>query len=430
MADAITIARFLVGSSHACTAPLWAYDYGQTLSIEGIDLPSVFEVHFANEGDATTKTELGESGQVHIPDEYLRTGKKINAFIYLHAGENDGETEYKITIPVKARPEPSDTPPTPVEQDVIREAMAALNTQTGLAEAAAIVAEEAAVRAEEAAASIDEDMVADAVAEYLDDHPVTVTEEDPTVPSWAKQPSKPTYTASEVGAASEDDLAAKVDKVTGKGLSENDFTDALKSKLDGIEAGAQVNPDLTHYVTDSDYNPASKTSGMTQSVGVDSSGKLWTAPGGSGGTSDYADLTNKPQIAGVTLSGNKSLADLGIAAASDIPSVPVQSVNGKTGAVSLDAEDVGAYVKPSGGIPSTDLATGVQTSLGKADTALQTETDPTVPSWAKAQSKPSYTASEVGAIAAPSSPSSGQFLQWNGSAWVAASLPLYNGGVS
>ena len=34
--------------------------------------------------------------------------------------------------------------------------------------------------------------------------------------------------------------------------------------------------------------------------------------GGSGGTSDYSDLTNKPQINGVTLSGNKSLADLGI----------------------------------------------------------------------------------------------------------------------
>ena len=37
-----------------------------------------------------------------------------------------------------------------------------------------------------------------------------------------------------------------------------------------------------------------------------------------------------------------------------------------------------AYQKPSGGIPKSDLATGVQTSLGRADTALQsfTETDP------------------------------------------------------
>lgn len=58
------------------------------------------------------------------------------------------------------------------------------------------------------------------------------------------------------------------------------------------------------------------------------------------------------------------------------------------------------YQKPSGGIPKTDLSSAVQTSLGKADTALQsfTETDPTVPAWAKASTKPSYTASEVGAL--------------------------------
>ena len=33
-------------------------------------------------------------------------------------------------------------------------------------------------------------------------------------------------------------LAKKVDKVAGKGLSANDFTAALKSKLDGISVGA------------------------------------------------------------------------------------------------------------------------------------------------------------------------------------------------
>ncbi len=36
-------------------------------------------------------------------------------------------------------------------------------------------------------------------------------------------------------------LGNKVDKVSGKGLSANDFTDTLKNKLDGIAAGAQVN---------------------------------------------------------------------------------------------------------------------------------------------------------------------------------------------
>ena len=34
-----------------------------------------------------------------------------------------------------------------------------------------------------------------------------------------------------------------------------------------------------------------------------------------------------------------------------------------------------AYQKPSGGIPKTDLASAVQTSLGKADTALQSHQD-------------------------------------------------------
>ena len=33
--------------------------------------------------------------------------------------------------------------------------------------------------------------------------------------------------------------------------------------------------------------------------------------GGGGGTTDYTDLTNKPQINSVTLSGNKSLSDIG-----------------------------------------------------------------------------------------------------------------------
>lgn len=57
-----------------------------------------------------------------------------------------------------------------------------------------------------------------------------------------------------------------------------------------------------------------------------------------------------------------------------------------------------AYQKASTGIPLADLSDGVKTSLGKADTALQTETDPTVPAWAKQVNKPSYTASEVGAL--------------------------------
>lgn len=57
-----------------------------------------------------------------------------------------------------------------------------------------------------------------------------------------------------------------------------------------------------------------------------------------------------------------------------------------------------AYHKPQKGIPKTDLDSSVQTSLDNADSALQsfTETDPTVPSWAKQPNKPSYNYSEIG----------------------------------
>lgn len=45
--------------------------------------------------------------------------------------------------------------------------------------------------------------------------------------------------------ASKDALNDKVDKVTGKGLSTNDYTTDEKNKLNGIQDGAQVNPQIT-----------------------------------------------------------------------------------------------------------------------------------------------------------------------------------------
>lgn len=43
----------------------------------------------------------------------------------------------------------------------------------------------------------------------------------------------------------------------------------------------------------------------------------------------------------------------------------------------------------------TDLDSAVQASLNKADTALQSETDPTVPAWAKESTKPAYNLGEI-----------------------------------
>ena len=46
-----------------------------------------------------------------------------------------------------------------------------------------------------------------------------------------------------------------------------------------------------------------------------------------GGTTDYDDLSNKPQIGGVTLTGNKTLADLGAQSALTFDSIPTAGSN-------------------------------------------------------------------------------------------------------
>ena len=103
------------------------YDYGQALSITGITLPDVFEAHFATVDGSQTMTMLGHDGVVEIPDELFQVAKAIICYIYLHDEATDGRTVYTIKIPVKARPEPSDVEPTPVQQDIITQTIAALN---------------------------------------------------------------------------------------------------------------------------------------------------------------------------------------------------------------------------------------------------------------------------------------------------------------
>lgn len=133
------------------------YDYGQVLKIAGLDLPEAFEVHFANTGDTTTITQIAQNGVVEIPDQFFRSSKQINAYIFLHDGETDGETEYKITIGVLPRPAISDEEPTPEEQSAITQAIAALQSavaHTAQSETnAAASAESAATSASAAAMS-------------------------------------------------------------------------------------------------------------------------------------------------------------------------------------------------------------------------------------------------------------------------------------
>lgn len=111
-----TITAFFEESNYCKASGLWQYDYGQTLSIEGLSLPKIVEVHFSlddKSGDSITRIGLTENGimTVHIPDTLLEnddtaSNYNIYAFIYI-ADSIEGNTEYRITMPVKARPKPN-----------------------------------------------------------------------------------------------------------------------------------------------------------------------------------------------------------------------------------------------------------------------------------------------------------------------------------
>lgn len=73
--------------------------------------------------------------------------------------------------------------------------------------------------------SISPEDVANAVEEYMAAHPFTET--DPTVPDWAKQPEKPTYTASEVGADATGTAERKVSVHNTATDSHNDIRELI-----------------------------------------------------------------------------------------------------------------------------------------------------------------------------------------------------------
>lgn len=69
--------------------------------------------------------------------------------------------------------------------------------------------------------SVSAEQIATAVEEYMAAHPFTET--DPTVPEWAKQPEKPTYTASEVGADASGTAENKVSAHNTSDMAHNDI---------------------------------------------------------------------------------------------------------------------------------------------------------------------------------------------------------------
>ena len=115
------------GGKYTVTSPLTKSDYGIMLVIENAELPTSYQVDFSNnEHSGTSITMIGSADGVEIPKQFIDTGKDVFAWLYW-VGEDYGKTVYKFRIPNKLRPDRTNEQPTPEEQSVIDQAIAALN---------------------------------------------------------------------------------------------------------------------------------------------------------------------------------------------------------------------------------------------------------------------------------------------------------------
>ena len=170
------------------------------------------------------------------------------------------------------------------------------------------------------------------------------------------------------------DISGKVDKVAGKQLSTEDFTTALKSKLEGLnnyndaEIQAAVSSLQTQLNTLVSGNANDAINSFNEIIafldGVKDSQDLSSIIASI--EQQIASKMDKVTLANVATSG--SYNDL-----NDKPTIP-SAVTESTVSGWGFTKNTGTYSKPSGGIPSTDLASDVQSALTKANSALQSET--------------------------------------------------------
>ena len=109
-------AKFNPNSNFAIAPGLWQWDYGQILQVSGTGITENIEIHFSLSGAGGEAEVLiavynddTDTLNVHIPGHFLVETSSIDyrlyAFIYANNG-TDGETIYKIILPIKARPKP------------------------------------------------------------------------------------------------------------------------------------------------------------------------------------------------------------------------------------------------------------------------------------------------------------------------------------
>lgn len=346
------------GGLFATTAKVFQYDVGDKLRFLGVDLPEGYSVDFANSRTGESKTVLGDADGVEIPPECFIPGTEIYAWVVI--SDADGHyTKYQAKIPIYERAARTSVEPTPAQTDALDDAISALNSAVDTVHGIA-------------------DNLNDQINAALEEAKESGDFDGPQGPQGERGPQGETGPQGQTGPqgpAGEDGYSPTVTVAEIAGGHRVTITDEDGDHVFDVFDGQGGGGDDEVFFAD--Y-------GLTTSAEIEEAYQ-----------NGKAVFCIDGQVILPLTAWVDPITHIFSGCCENI--LWIIKCDSDTWSYTFDT----VYTKPSGGIPKTDLAAAVQTSLGKADTALQnyTETDPTVPSWAKASSKPAYTASEVGAVA-------------------------------
>lgn len=215
------------------------WDYGQILRIQGLQLPTAVEVHFAliDSKDSVTRIGTTKDGvtDVVIPDSMIEAGKNIFAYVYLRDSES-GQTEYeiKIVVTTRAKPEAFDTPE---DKELFAQAIEAVNEAADRAEKAGQAATEAAGQAAEDAQQTAQDRAE--VAKMVE----TVTDISEQVKKVEELSNKAQESATQAGASAVATEKAKAQAETAAGKTAEDRIAVNQAKIAVDEVQKAVRAD-------------------------------------------------------------------------------------------------------------------------------------------------------------------------------------------
>lgn len=348
-------AIFNPGDKSITTKKVMQWDYGQVLSIRGLDLPKAVEIHFCVYTDSTTIPVVGittdDHTDVEIPDGLLRQDRELRAYVYV-ADMEQGKTVRTVNIPIQSRQKP-EIPHTPEDTEIFREAIKAVNNSADRAETAANTSDQNAKKTAEDRTAIEEMVeTVSGIEQQVQDVKKYAGQAETAASNAALSEKKAKESETAALQAKADAETAKGNVETAAGKTAEDRTAVESVKEEVLQAKQQVSTDR-EAVEAVQRKVAQMGNAIPQAV------QAGVQAVGSAGAAEKQGIVQAgtEQKSDVESAGTKAVEDINLAKKTATDAVETA----KTGAIKA-VEDKGAEVLQS--IPE-DFTTQMASKLDK-----------------------------------------------------------------